>query len=307
MTPCPRCNGGSAALFTTTDLNRRTSPQKFTYYQCSVCGLIFLHPIPADLARYYPDAYYNLPAQPDELLTYKPDEGYKLDLIRPFAPTGRLFEVGPAIGVFAYLAKRAGYQVEVMETDHACCEFIDRVLGIPADHSGDIVATLKGRGQYDVIALWHVIEHLPNPWSVLPVLADHLSPGGALVIAAPNPQSIQFGVFRHGWAHVDAPRHLELIPSHLLINDLVDLGLRLRLKTTADSRGLFLDRFGWQYSLHSLTTRPLLQRLLRGLGIIASLAAKPIERLPMRGSAYTLVLTKDAVEEGLSDAPGTAR
>jgi len=120
------------------------------------------------------------------------------------------------VGSFAYLAQEADYKTEVIEMDKTCCDFIEGVLGIKAINSADIVASLKDRGQYDVIALWQVLEHFPDPWTVLPVLAQHLAPDGILVIATPNPDAFQFRLLRSLWTHIDAPRHVELIPITLL-------------------------------------------------------------------------------------------
>jgi 2-polyprenyl-3-methyl-5-hydroxy-6-metoxy-1,4-benzoquinol methylase len=73
----------------------------------------------------------------------------------------------------------------------------------------DIVGTMQARNKaYDVIAIWHGIEHLPDPWAVLRQCAQQLAPHGVLVIATPNPDSIQFGIFRQYWVHLDAPRHV---------------------------------------------------------------------------------------------------
>ena len=66
--------------------------------------------------------------------------------------------------------------------DTAACEYIEDTLDIRAINSADIPGALENLGPYDVITLWQVIEHLTDLWTVLPVLADHLAPGGILVM-----------------------------------------------------------------------------------------------------------------------------
>ena len=61
--------------------------------------------------------------------------------------------------------------------------------------------------------MWHVIEHLRRPWEVIERAAANLQDGGVLAIATPNPRALQFKLLRRRWAHLDAPRHLFLIPS----------------------------------------------------------------------------------------------
>jgi len=94
-----------------------------------------------------------------------------------------------------------------------CCDFIQNELGIRTIQVNNLVAAFEGLSGYDVITLWQVMEHLPDPWSTLKAAVEKLLPGGILVISAPNPASFQFRVLGRFWTHVDAPRHLTLIPS----------------------------------------------------------------------------------------------
>jgi len=276
------------------DRNRHITDQVFDYYRCPSCQVVFLAPIPENLSDYYQDEYYALPVTVDDLQPSLPDQRYKIDLLRPFKPGGSLLEIGPAAGSFAYLALQAGYHVEVIEMDQACCKFISEKLSIRAICSADPASALDDLGQYDVIALWHVIEHLPSPWDVLPALADHLSPGGILVIAAPNPRAFQFRILRQFWTHLDAPRHLELIPADTLKASLNQVGLKSVFETTTDRGGLGWNTFGWKISLHNLVKDQSLKRLMRGMGLVLTLVFAPIERNDMFGSAYTLVFQKGA-------------
>ncbi|MFL5322276.1 MAG: class I SAM-dependent methyltransferase, partial [Myxococcaceae bacterium] len=63
-------------------------------------------------------------------------------------------------------------------------------------------------GKFDVITLWHVLEHLHTPVETLRKLSELLNPGGALIISVPNFQSVQSQVFGGSWFHLDPPRHL---------------------------------------------------------------------------------------------------
>jgi len=48
------------------------------------------------------------------------------------------------------------------------------------------ISSSQHKGPYDVITLWHVIEHLPNPWEILDAVYASLKPGGVLALASPN-------------------------------------------------------------------------------------------------------------------------
>jgi SAM-dependent methyltransferase len=63
-------------------------------------------------------------------------------------------------------------------------------------------------GTFDVITMWHVLEHLEQPVPLLETLRSMLAPDGALVVSVPNFSSWQSAVFKGGWFHLDPPRHL---------------------------------------------------------------------------------------------------
>ena len=219
-------------------------------------------------------------------------EKYKVDLIKRFVEKGRLLEVGPAYGTFLYCAQLEGFEVEAIEMDEDCCKFIDETLGAKSVCEQDIATALRRIMPYHVIALWHVIEHLPDPWSTLRVIADALLPGGIAVIAAPNPNAFQFRILGRLWTHVDAPRHLELIPRSLLRHEMESLGLKTVLSTTTDEGSLGWNRFGWEFSFANLSTQPIMKHYMRKMGSLISGVLGPIERREGLGSAYTLIFQK---------------
>lgn len=289
---CPQCGDGAAHAFDATDSNRRIGSGVFSYMRCRACGVVFLSNVPPDLSRYYPEDYYTIARSHEELQTWSHFERYKLDIILNYRTTGRLIEIGPASGAFAYLAKTAGFDVTAIEMDRRCAEYLSSKLGIGVIHSADEANALKTAGTADVIAMWHVIEHLVDPWSMLSVAAGSLRPGGILVVAAPNPQAFQFRLLSASWAHVDAPRHLWLIPMGVIGERGAKAGLAVRLATTRDAGSLFWNRFGWQQSLANRFASSSCRRVasLAGRGI--ALAASVLESREGWGSAYTLVLQK---------------
>jgi SAM-dependent methyltransferase len=290
---CPRCGSEAPLLFETRDLNRRISAETFAYFGCARCDLVFLDPVPADLGTYYPDEYYGgLPSLPDVVVFARTVESYKLDLIRRFAPNGRLLDVGPGPGGFAYLAKEAGYEVDAVEMDETCCSFLSEVVGVRAIRTSEPASVLQAEGPYDVVTLWHVLEHLPDPFGMLAAVESCLKPDGVVVIAAPNPDSFQFRLFGRWWTHVDAPRHLCLVPHRILVGDAAKHGLQEIFTTTTDDGGLGLNAFGWRESLANLTPVRVLRPLARAVGDCVTRAVAPYERVGSRGATYTVVLRK---------------
>ena len=289
---CPLCKTDARLLFRIRDMNHRISREKFNYYRCQSCDLIFLLPIPANLGEYYPKQYYSMPASLEQLEAGAEGDRYKLEIVRRFAASGRLLEIGPAYGGFALLAKKAGYSVETIEMDPQCCDFLEKVAGIKAIHSSEPAAALKGGAQYNVITLWHVLEHLPDPWGSLEMIAKSLVPGGILILAAPNPRSFQFKVLGRFWPHVDAPRHVELIPLPLIERQLTAHGLDTVWTTTTDKGTLGWNVFGWEVFFANWSNHRFLKRRLRKIGRLISRIFGPLDRMRNYGSAYTAVFRK---------------
>ena len=290
---CPLCGEKSQLSFQTSDVNRRCSEEVFSYYRCSACDLLFLTPIPADLTDYYPPSYHVIPKSLDALVVNSEPERYKIDIILNFIKQGRLLEIGPASGGFSYLAKNAGFEVEAIEMDKKCCDFLNQVVGIRAINSHDESAALRKLAPVHVIALWHVIEHLPEPWIMLEEAAKKLLPGGILVIAAPNPAALQFKILGKYWTHVDAPRHVSLIPLSTLTRKMKAYGMQAVLQTTRDAGSIGWNSFGWRESFANFFVHPRAKRLARIIGTILTKVLAPLESREGRGSAYTVVFRQE--------------
>lgn len=290
--PCIYCHTESPLCFRSRDYNRSITRETFDHYRCPKCGLIFISPIPQNLGDYYPDQYYYIPETVDFLEANSAPEQYKIEIIQRYVKQGRLLEIGPSMGCFTYLAKRAGFEAEAIEMDARCSAFLNDVAGIPTVNSSDTCAALKTLKPFDVIALWHVIEHLPDPWETLEAISQRLNPGGILVLAAPNPDAFQFHILGRYWPHVDAPRHVMLIPSQVLVEKMAALGMKVELVTTTDEGGLGWNVFGWEFFFGNLSKRPRIKRVLRKLGRMAASILAPIEKMEGKGSAYTMVFRK---------------
>jgi len=291
---CPACHGAARALFRAVDTNRRTTAEIFQYHRCRSCALVFMAQVSSDLGRYYPFDYHMRNVGIDDVRAAAERERYKIELVTARSAPGRLLEVGGSTGLFAYLADRSGFDVTVVEMDSASCRFLTQVVGVKAIESNDVASAIADHDPYDVVTLWHVLEHLPDPWGALRALAAKLSVGGVMVIATPNPGAMQFKIFRSRWTHLDAPRHTELIPRELLERKMADLGMRSRYITTTDIGSLGYDSFGWAMSLSNLTIWPPASKALHIAGRLIARALRPIERRRRRGSCYTAVFQRVA-------------
>lgn len=281
---CPVCGGASSPRLSARDRNRAISGEVFRYRRCDACATVFLENPPADLGAYYPADYYEGDA--DE--SRSPTEQAKLAIVRARAAAGRLIEIGPGRGGFAKAASDAGFAVTGVEMDAGACRHLRERLGIEAVNTADPAGALPDLAPADVIAMWHVIEHVPDPGALLDAAVGALAPDGVLVVATPNPASLQFRLLGARWVHLDAPRHLALIPAPALIARACASGAVLDELVDDDRTARDWNAFGWQHALRPGTETPV-SPLVAKAGSAIALGLSPAERRAGRATAYTAV------------------
>lgn len=248
-----------------------------------------MDPIPENLSNFYPQQYHPI-SQFDALLH---TQKYKLDLILKYATSGRLLDIGPSMGGFLHLAKNAGFEVEAIEMDVRCANFLNQTLGIPTTASANITQAIENKNPFNLITLWHVMEHLIDPWLDLKNIVQKLSPKGLLVISTPNPDSLQFKLFKKFWAHLDAPRHLSLIPPSLLIKKACLLELTPLALLKPDPGVIACNQFGWHSSIKNVFENFHIKKGCYSLIKMADFFGSYLEKKSSRASAYTMVFQKE--------------
>ncbi|MGB3607157.1 MAG: class I SAM-dependent methyltransferase [Psychroserpens sp.] len=131
----------------------------------------------------------------------------KLKLINSFnTETKSLLDVGCGTGDFLKIAKDNQWQVCGIEPNESARSIAN---GKAHDTVFDSDHLSKFNSQsFDVITLWHVLEHLPNLQGHIAKFEKLLKPSGKLVIAVPNYNSYDAHYYKHFWAAFDVPRHL---------------------------------------------------------------------------------------------------
>lgn len=120
--------------------------------------------------------------------------------------TGNLLEVGAGTGYFAETMLKAGWNITALEPDAGAREIARQRAGLdllPSVQLSELPST-----HFDVITLWHVLEHVHDLSGYLNNFHRLLRKEGYLIIAVPNytsPDAQHYGV---NWAAYDVPRHL---------------------------------------------------------------------------------------------------
>lgn len=196
--------------------------EHFQVVACDPCGFTFTNPRPLanDLDRYYAsDEYISHSNRSSGLkeriyqVARKRAISGKHRLIARHHPSGRVLDIGCGTGQFlAYLASR-GYQVQGVEPSTTAREHTIR------EHVLNVVPTISGiasEERFQVVTMWHVLEHVPDLRATFKRLYALLAVGGLLVIAVPDRESWDAEHYGTDWAAWDVPRHL----SHFRRNDL---------------------------------------------------------------------------------------
>ena len=223
MTCCPICGSAGDPRFETTDENQRVSADLFVYAACNCCGTIFLANPPAELKRYYEPDYYEIPS-PGRLAAIAAKDRHKIDVVNRFARAKRLLEIGPAFGVFVLQARSEGYDVDALEMDERCCQSlreIEQVRVIQSDAPHQAIAALP---RHDVMALWHVIEHLPDPRSTVEAAHAWLRPGGVLGLSTGDVASLTARLHGRDWSLLTPPWHQFFFSRGTMKRLLTDVG-----------------------------------------------------------------------------------
>lgn len=209
---CVFCGCTEGAALFTSDAQR---DRKRVWCKCAACGTICPAPVPTtdELTAAYSAQYYG--AKEHKFIS--PVEwvigafrGRRARFVQ--SETGaaaRILEIGCGSGDLLARCSELGMDVFGTEMPGPAADRAQRKLGGRL-HSGPLEQAGYPSSHFDAVILWHVFEHLTDPQAYLKIITDILKPGGKLIIAVPNIDSLQAQWFKGHWLHLDPPRHLFL-------------------------------------------------------------------------------------------------
>jgi len=158
----------------------------FHVLECRNCGLVFVHPYPESdaLKRHYDRSYYS------EWINQQKSKrirmwASRLNRINKLRPRGKLLDVGCGEGLFLRLAQDDGWQISGTELSPYASKFASRTLGTEI-YCGQLHPAGFADNSFDVVTMWHVLEHVEDPKNYLREIHRVVKPDGLLVIAVPN-------------------------------------------------------------------------------------------------------------------------
>ena len=217
---CPGCGSSESRFLVAAEDDLTGKPGRFTFVRCDACALAFQNPRLRleHIGAYYDDEYIAHrkrtdwgPLKPLYEWTMDKHDRDKVAIVGRHATLGektRALDVGCGAGTFvAKLRAQHGAQVAAVDfkdlsatpwmrgVDFRCGLFYEQAFGVT---------------RFDVITMWHFLEHDYEPARTLATARDLLAPGGHLVIEVPRLDSVSWALYRERWPGLQAPQHTVL-------------------------------------------------------------------------------------------------
>ena len=200
-------------------------------WQCANCGLGHAETRDFDPTTYYTADYFAGQCS-DGYLDYQGTEpvlrrefARSVDFVRRFRPSGRLLDLGCAYGFFLKEARRH-FDVSGIELADDAAQSCRRaglqVLAGVADE-----ANMAQIGEVDVITMFDVIEHLPQPQETLTLCCRHLKPGGIIVITTGDFAALLARWAGVRWRLMTPPQHLWFFTRESIRRMVMPLGMSI--------------------------------------------------------------------------------
>jgi 2-polyprenyl-3-methyl-5-hydroxy-6-metoxy-1,4-benzoquinol methylase len=203
--------------------------------------MLITSPVPNNLEKYYQSDDYISHTDQSESLTdklYVFIKNYNLKrkvrlLNCIFPEKGSLLDIGAGTGDFLVTAKENNWRVAGVEPNQKARRYA-KTKGVNLAAALNLIPICS----YDIITLWHVLEHMPNLNDQLAHITRLVKNGGYLILAVPNYKSYDAHYYKEHWAAYDVPRHLYHFTKSSIVKLLLPHGLEL-----IDTKPMLFDSF----------------------------------------------------------------
>ena len=213
---CPAC-GSTDVSFVLKAKDETVSKEFFEIWQCNNCTLRFTQDVPDEknIGKYYQSSAYISHSNTSQGIVnklYHAVRSITLQSKRRLVEknsgkkTGNLLDVGAGTGAFTSTLQRNGWKAIGLEPDETARTNAKKDFGIELQPIENLSSLQPNT--FDVITLWHVLEHVHNLHTYLDTFYSLLADNGTLIIAVPNYTSYDANAYSANWAAYDVPRHL---------------------------------------------------------------------------------------------------
>ena len=265
---CPWC-GSNKAQINLWLKDEFLTKKDFHICECLNCGLLYTMPRPSKekIGAYYKsDEYYSHQENKKGFVPRLYEAIKKINLKHKFRlasrdlPVGKLLDIGCGVGDFLHVAENKGWQCTGVEPSEEAREIARQRIKGDLLYSEDL-EQLPDQS-FDLITMWHVLEHVDDlKWQVAQ-LQRLIKPNGRIVIAVPNYRSYDGRFYNAYWAAYDVPRHLNHFNKTVLTKLFKTSGLSLVSMDKLVWDAYYISFMSEQYKHHFM---PLVRGVFRGL------------------------------------------
>ena len=189
--------------------------EDFQIKKCDDCGFRYTYPKPDEntIGSYYESEEYISHSNAKKGIVntiYQTVRKHalknKTNLIRNYKKDGKVLDIGCGTGEFLNALSQNGFITNGIEPNNSARNFA--IENYNLDIKGEKEISSFENNSFDVITMWHVLEHVYNLEERVEQIQKLLKPDGVLVVAVPNPDSYDAKKYEKFWAAYDVPRHL---------------------------------------------------------------------------------------------------
>ena len=190
------------------------SRNEWKVYKCVECNLGFLDPQPdnEEVASLYQQEYFQnhynnelIPGSP-EMKERLLQEKHRLRFFHKFKKKGMILDIGCGRGYFLLACRKQGYKVEGIDISADVANYVSSNLKITV-HVGEVRNVTLPERTFDIITLWHSLEHTADPNVYIQNARKWLKDDGILVVDVPNYEGHDAKMNWQNWSNWDLPYH----------------------------------------------------------------------------------------------------
>ena len=265
---CPWCSSEKAQINLWLK-DEFLTKEDFHICQCLSCGLLYTMPRPTKekIGAYYKsEEYYSHQENKKGFIPRIYEAVKKVNLKTKYKlatkgmETGKMLDIGCGVGDYIHFAEEHGW----------------KCMGVEPSEEAKTIAQKRIKGKiinseelenipdetFDVITMWHVLEHIDDLKWQLTQLQRLVKKDGRIVIAVPNYKSYDAQYYKELWAAYDVPRHLNHFSKPTIVKIFNSSGLKLMKIEKLVWDAYYISYMSEQYKHHSL---PLIKGAYRGL------------------------------------------
>lgn len=255
---CPWCNSENTKLYLKLK-DEFLTKESFEIHECKACGLLFTETRPdsSQIGRYYASENYLshqenkkgfIPRLYERVKSVNLKNKWKMST--EGMAVGKILDIGCGVGDFLHTMESKGWETTGIEPSKEA-QAIARKRMKAQLFSPEEIEQLQDQS-FDLITMWHVLEHVEDLNNELTELKRLIKPNGRIVIALPNYKAYDAQYYKQYWGAYDVPRHLNHFNKKTITKIFNTKGLELKKTDKLVWDAYYISYLSEQYKKHHL-------------------------------------------------------